>query len=330
VRVIFNKEIHISQWKDFLSINPFSTPFQSPEFYELFNSVAGLSADVIAVEDSDCIRALVVITFQKEAGLKSFFSRRCIIYGGPLVDIRYPEASILLLQETFFRCRNKAIYIETRNLSDYKDFRDIFNQCDFKYVPYLNFHIKISDRNSMLQLISNSRRRQINKALKCGVTWKEAANSDEIMRFYEILAALYRNKVRKPLPPPDFFIKFFDKGPGKYLMVWYNERIIGGIMCPLSEKTIYEFYVCGLDDEYKEQSPSVLATWAAMEYASQNNIPQFDLMGAGRPEDRYGVREFKARFGGEQVEFGRFIKITNRLLYTLGKLGLLGMKILKR
>ena len=329
MRILVNKEILDKKWEDFLSINPFSTPFQSPGFYDLFNSVDGLSSDVIAVEDSDNIKALAVITLQKEPDLKGFFSRRCIIYGGPLVDMKYPEATDLLLQEISMRYSKKVIYIETRNLFNYNNFRDIFDQCGFKYMPYLNFHVKIADRDSMLQVISNSRRRQINKALKSGVEWKEAANQNEVMRFYEILSGLYRNKVRKPLPPHDFFRKFYEKGPGKYLMVWYDNKIIGGIMCPISKKAIYEFYVCGLDEEYKEQSPSVIATWAAMEYASQNNILLFDLMGAGRPEDKYGVREFKARFGGEQIESGRFIKVTKPLLFSIGKLGLMLMRILK-
>ena len=94
-------------------------------------------------------------------------------------------------------------------------------------------------------------------------------------------------------------------------------------MCPILEgKTVYEFYICGLDDEYKEQYPSAMATWAAIEYAYQNNIIVLDFMGAGKPDEQYGVREFKARFGGELVEYGRFIKINNHFLYKLGKFGL--------
>jgi lipid II:glycine glycyltransferase (peptidoglycan interpeptide bridge formation enzyme) len=48
-------------------------------------------------------------------------------------------------------------------------------------------------------------------------------------------------------------------------------------------------------------------------------------MGAGAPDQDYGVREFKARFGGELVNYGRFIRINNKFLFNLGKCG---MKIL--
>ena len=98
-------------------------------------------------------------------------------------------------------------------------------------------------------------------------------------------------------------------------------------MCPVFvEKAIYEWYVCGLDEEYKEQYPSVMATYAAIEYAKQKGIPMFDFMGAGVPDQPYGVRDFKMEFGGEAVEYGRYLHIRKPLLYKIGKLG---VKILK-
>ena len=52
------------------------------------------------------------------------------------------------------------------------------------------------------------------------------------------------------------------------------------------------------------------------------------MMGAGAPGDGgYGVREFKAKFGGELVEYGRFKYICNKPLYAIGKLG---VKLMKR
>jgi len=41
-------------------------------------------------------------------------------------------------------------------------------------------------------------------------------------------------------------------------------------------------------------------------------------MGAGKLDEEYGVREFKEKFGGKLVEYGRFICVNNRLLYQLG------------
>lgn len=122
--------------------------------------------------------------------------------------------------------------------------------------------------------------------------------------------------------PFDFFVEAFRREFGKYLLVWHGKRIIGGIYCPLMKgRSIYEFFVCGLDHEFRELYPSVMATWAAMDYASRNGIAFFDLMGAGKPKEDYGVREFKSRFGGRQEEFGRFLRVNNRVLYLIGRAG---------
>lgn len=51
------------------------------------------------------------------------------------------------------------------------------------------------------------------------------------------------------------------------------------------------------------------------------------MMGAGEPGVPYGVRDFKAEFGGQLVEHGRFIHICKPMLYRIGKLG---VKFLKR
>ena len=87
-------------------------------------------------------------------------------------------------------------------------------------------------------------------------------------------------------------------------------------------------YACGKDGVHKTIFPSELATFGGLQYAANNGFPCFDMMGAGSPDDGgYGVRDFKLKFGGELVEFGRNICVCNRLLFGIGKLG---VKVLKK
>ena len=51
------------------------------------------------------------------------------------------------------------------------------------------------------------------------------------------------------------------------------------------------------------------------------------MMGAGKPDDDYVVRDFKAKFGGQLVEHGRFLHVLNPLFYNIGKIG---VKLLKK
>lgn len=330
MKILENLEISEEKWNSLISCSPYASAFQTPEFYRLFNTVPGLSAKVFAVEEVD-IKALCVVTLQKEPGIKGYFSRRAIIYGGPVLknENDCKESLEYLLNSLSNEFKRRSIYIEIRNLNDYDVFKEVFKRNDWHYIPYQNFIVDCSGKERLFQKLMNNRKRQIKKAINSGVEIKEAENLTEINEYYAILQRLYNKKIKKPLFPQKFFVEFFNRNIGKSLLVRYEGKIIGGIMCPiLEDKCIYELYVCGLDEEYKEQYPSVMATWAAMEYANKNHIPIFDFMGAGRSEQDYGVREFKSRFGGEPVEYGRYLKINNMLFYKTGELGLNLMKVL--
>ena len=100
------------------------------------------------------------------------------------------------------------------------------------------------------------------------------------------------------------------------------------MVCIFDQNAAYEWFVCGQDGMYKHIYPSTMATYYAIKFASEKGLKYFDMMGAGAPGDGgYGVREFKMKFGGELVEYGRYKHICNPLLY---KIGTLGVKLLKR
>ncbi|MEZ5146707.1 MAG: hypothetical protein R2759_06405 [Bacteroidales bacterium] len=78
--------------------------------------------------------------------------------------------------------------------------------------------------------------------------------------------------------------------------------------------------MCGLDQEYKQAYPSVLATCAAIDYALQNNIAVFDFMGVGVPDRDYMFGS-SSRNCGELVNFGRFGRINNQFIYAITEIG---------
>lgn len=331
MHAIIDKEISLAAWNDLIMLSSCSSPFQTPEFHAFFNSLPGFSAVAVGIEDGGRLLALVVATIQKEKGVKGYFSRRAIIYGGPVLLNDTFHTLPVLIKELNRLLKGKVIYTETRNFNDYGFCKDVFAEQGWSYQPYLNFHLACTSYEVTWNQLNNNRKRQISKALKSGVTIKEAASTEEVKAFYDILKTLYGSRIKKPLPSYRFFETFYKSAIGKYFLVHYQDKIIGGIMCPtLKGKAIYEFYICGLDQEYKEASPSVMATWAAIEYGYKTGFQNFDFMGAGKPDENYGVREFKEKFGGELVEHGRFIKINNKFLYKLGVAALSLLKWLKK
>ena len=316
-----HSDIDPQQWQSLVERSPYATWFQTPEAYRFYAAnPEEMTPFAFGIEHEEELRAVVVgyVTKEKSA-LKQFFTRRAIVIGGPLIGEHATELDVeQLLHKTAAELKSQAIYIEMRNFHDYSRWKSVYEANGFAYQPHLNIQVACTANHTM----SEQRQRQVRKALKNGATIAEPQSEQEIRDWYQILRQLYRQKVRTPLWSEAFFLQFYRNGVGKYLLVKYNGKVIGGMMCPVfADKAIYEWYVCGLDEAYREQYPSVMATYAAIDYAKQNELPVFDFMGAGVPDKPYGVRDFKMEFGGEAVEYGRYLYIRKPLLYKIGKWG---------
>lgn len=333
------------QWQALVEQSSYATWFQTKEAYAFYASLSEeMEPFAIGVEEDGYLTGVIVgYTTQEKNPIKQLLTCRSIIIGGPLLDEHISDDALSALLEMIGKestgvadlqpaGRSTAkrstglspIYIETRNFHDYSRWKEVFETCGFLYQPHYDIHVHCDAAHTM----SEQRIRQVKKALKNGVEIVEASSEQEIHDWYRILSQLYRTKVRTPLFSEEFFMQFYREGVGKYLLVKHQGKVIGGMMCPiLKTKAIFEWYVCGLDEEYRDQYPSVMATYAAIEYAKHNSLPLFDFMGAGKPDIPYGVRDFKMEFGGELVEHGRFLCVRKPLLYRIGELG---VRLLKR
>lgn len=340
-------------WQQFIDAHPRGTAFQSPEMYALFEATDKFRPLVLGAFDHNdhlCGLLMGVFIYEKN-GWAKLLSSRFVVYGGPLLsgDENQQQKTLeLLLQALVKQTKHKALFIQFRSFYDLKPLIPVFNKYNFNYLDRLNYIIDTRNRETAIAKISESRRRQIRKGMEKGAKIIEPVSIDQVRAFYDILYRLYRYKIRKPLPDWSFFENFHalakgqqntgttrlpwqapeHPGPepnnhiGIIRLIVYDNTVIGGILAPVfKKKCIYEWYVCGLDREYKDQYPSVLATWAGLEYAIENNIQAFDFMGVGKPGREYGVRDFKARFGGELVNYGRITRINNRFLYSIAELG---------
>ncbi len=324
-------QLNCNQWQALVDASPTATWFQTPEAYDFFASLPEMMTPfVVAVEENDRLTGVVVGYITHETNVvKQFFTRRAIVVGGPLLaaDIS-DEALAQLLAAVTKKLKHRAIYIETRNFNDYSRWRSVFERCGFAYQPHLNFHVDCSSLEVVDGNLGRGRKRDIRTSLRDGAVIVENPTPAQVAEFYEILHHLYTTKVKTPLFPFNFFEKLYASPSGRILLVELNGKIIGGTVCVCLEgKAVYEWFVCGIDGVYKNIFPSSLATYAGIRYAAQHAMPIFDMMGAGTPDEDYGVRDFKARFGGQLVEFGRYLYLCNPLMYKIGKFG---VKILKK
>lgn len=309
------------QWSELVRTRETGTWFQSPEAYDFFASLPELMEPfVYGVERAGKLCAVCVGYVTKEPNpIKQFFTRRAIIIGGVAVAANgAKEDIVILLNYVRKELKPKSIYIETRNFNDFSPWKEAFEAAGFVYKPHLNFHVDPATNN-----LSDNRKRQLKKS---DAVVSEGVSELEIREWYEVLSELYRTKVKTPLWPIDFFLEAYRQGIAKFLLVKHEGRIIGGSMVVADERTVYEWFECGLNAECKDQYPSVMATWGGIQLAHQSGCTRYDMMGAGEPGVPYGVRDFKAEFGGQMVEHGRFLCVCKPMLY---RLGVCVVKILK-
>ncbi len=325
------EDISVDDWKKLLEKVHYPVVFQSPEMYQVFEKTRFFKPYITAVYSNEKLLAVLhSVSIQESKGLKGYFSKRTLAYGGPVIDPDAADKELLvdvILKALIRQVRNKSIFIQFRNFRDLSRYKNVFENNRFHFEERLNLLTPSDSEQQIFAQMSSSKRRQIRKSLQNGAEVIAPENEQQIHDFYAILQDLYQNRVKKPLPRLDLFLNFYREGENKagvIRLIRFENKIIGGILSPVSKgRAIYEWYVCGLDREYscKGIYPSVLATWAAIDYGRQNNIPVFDFMGVGRPDRTYGVRDFKMKFGGELVNYGRWERINNRFLYSIAELG---------
>ena len=328
IKVLTYDQIDQQQWQDLIQTSAVATWFQTDEAYRFYQSVRGMQAFAYGVSKEGRLVGVVVgyIT-QERCSLKQFFTRRAIIYGGPLLAKDISNEALTALLKAIRRFGDKAIYVETRNFHDYSRWKSVFIANGFKYQSHLNFHVNTTTTEIAQSNIGKHRWKYIRLSMRDGASIVESPTIEQVRAFYAILQDLYRTKVKTPLWSWEFFERLYHVENAKYILVELDGQIVGGTVCVcLSGKAVYEWYACGLDNCRDDIRPLSVAIWGEMQYAAENGYPLFDFMGAGSPDQPYGVRDFKAEFGGELVEHGRFLCIRKPLLYWIGKMGVKWLK----
>ncbi len=283
---------------------------------------AGNSVFILfVVSDERGVAAVVVanLFYQILKGTQLSDPFRLQINGAPMIREHSPERvailSMLLSEIAGFSDQ----FVETtefRNFPIPKEEIAVYEQFGFRIESHLNLIKPLPDLGEAWRSLSKCRRRQIRKATENGSLVRPAASLEEVGKFYLILEHLYMSRIHKKLPPLQAFADFFTRagknGDGAILLVVAGEEVIGGMVCLIEPgKSLTEWYICGLDHEWRHHYPSVMATWGGISLACHLGLPEFNFLGLGKPEIPYGVRDFKLRFGGSTENYGRLVRVKN-------------------
>ncbi len=321
----FNK-IDRLRWQQFIDKYPLYPFFQTPEMFEVYRETENAEPVVIAIENEFEMLGVLIAVIQKESPALAIFTSRSVIIGGPVITDNSTDVLDKILTEYSNQIKKKAIYSQFRNFKVWSSEEvQVFKKNGFSYEQHLDIiHDLRLSPDSQLMKMHAGRRKNIRRAEKINLVFREATDLDEFMHSFQLVVDTYK-KIKLPLPPKLFFRKiyknFYAKGFLKIFVVENENEIIAIRMVLCFSNLIYDWYA-GSDENHLDKYPNDYLPWKIMEWGHLNNYKYFDFGGAGKPDQKYGVRDYKLKFGGQLVEYGRFILVHKPFLMKLGTWGL--------
>ena len=327
-------KIDRKEWSDFVNNHPDGNIFQTPEIYTVYEKTEKYEPIILIVKDKNRIVGILLSVIQKEnSGFLGIFSARSIVWGGPLIKNNDVEVLDLVLKEYDVNIRKKSIYTQFRNFWDWKNLDIIFKNSGFKYEEHLNILINLEKKEEQLwRDVHSKRRNEIRRAKKEGAVFSVETTIESLTECFNIIKEVY-SFAKLPYPSFNFFKKLFENSQKriglKIFTAKYKNEIIGCMLALVFKDTIYDFYA-GSYRKYYKKYPNDLIPWEVFLWGKENGYKNFDFGGAGKPGVPYGVRDYKKKFGGEFVNFGRFEKIHKPIIYRFAKTGFKLWRIIKK
>jgi lipid II:glycine glycyltransferase (peptidoglycan interpeptide bridge formation enzyme) len=301
-------------WNEFVMRNPHGNIFHSPEMYQVFKRAKGITPALWAVtNETGAVQALLLIAkLTVIGGPFRFMTTRSVVYGGPLCQEgeQGKAALTFLLKEYNRRAGSEVLFTEFRNVHDITELLPALNQTGYVFEDHLNYLIDLTRTSEELwKNIRSNAQRNIRKAQKSGVTIEEAQTPADVNAAYAILQDVY-HRIRVPLPDRSLFLESFNLlHPKNMMRILFASRngVRIGVLTLLIYKGSMLYWYTGPLREYAEYRPGDLMVWSALELGRNMGAHTFDFGGGGKPGEEYGVRDFKLKFGGMQVNFGRNI-----------------------
>jgi serine/alanine adding enzyme len=326
-------------WRKFIIKQNQSNIFHTPEMFQVWNKAKGCSAKLwVALDSHQHVLALLTpVDVTLLGGLFYRLTTRSIAYGSVLCvpDEIGKEALLTLLRSYSMSSSQHSLFTELRNLTDLSEIQPEFCQCGFIYEKHLNYLVDLNcSTEELLQRIGSRTRKHIRRGLRKGnVIVEQVTDREKLAVWYDLIRTTYRS-VGVPLTDISLFEAAYDVLQPKDMITFWLARIGSDYVAASAEllfkDVIYGWYG-GVNRDYAKDVPGEILMWRILEWGVMNGYKTYDFGGAGKPGEEYGVRDFKAKFGGQLVCFGRNTKIHSPNLLRWSEWGYdIYQKILKR
>ena len=254
----------------------------------MIEATFGFKAIYLYAAQDDAIKGVLPLFFVNNLLFgKSLISVPFGVYGGILGEDRQVEA--FLLEEAKDLAKSlHARHLELRH--------DRGNELALPVKElYVTFQREIfSDLDKNFAAIPRKQRRMVRQASNHGLTVQ--VGSDHLKEFYHIYAHSLRN-----LGTPAFPFCFFQAIQQEFgehckiLSVWYQEKMVAGVLTFFHNQSILPYYGGALR-EYLSLAVNDFMYWELMRYGTEHGYTLFDF---GRSRIGTGSYNFKRHWGFE-------------------------------
>lgn len=304
----------IAEWDEFVKAHPKGSILHTTSMIRCEESTKRHEPYAFGAIDAngDLCALLVSVRVSTLDGIASALSSRAIMYAEPIyVDTEAGNHGVrrLIEQHDLDMSRN-TLFAEVRPLFDCPKSHDPFLESSYQRLGYINYELPINHPEEVLfRRMNEKRRNNVRSAIRKGVRVEEVDLKNGIDDFYRLVAESYcRSQV--PIVDTTLFTAVaneFCSSQVRLLIARY-QGVPVATGCFLAYKDRVICWYAGMHRIPGVYS-MVLVFWEAIRQYSQEGYTIFDFAGAGWQGEEFGPGKFKAKFGGEQTNHGRYRKV---------------------
>lgn len=303
----------LAEISDFASRQSCPSPFQSGELLKVYSKAKRCRPIALTGRNAegDLIASLVATTFMDAGAMAGSLVSHVSVRGGPLLAVSEEgtAAGKLILKELLRKAKKESLYTRVYPSSDKGDQISVLKEAGFSKEDWLNYLIDLTvGEQALEEKLTKHRRKGIHKAEKLGLQLVDASSAGDIDTLYSLLLDSHA-RAKVPLQDKSLFTAVRDilvpRGMARLVMACIGEKPIAARVALAFSGVVYDWYA-GSIPEADEMNANEFLAWRLVTWGCKSGYRIFDFGGAGLPEEEYGPREFKRRFGGQLVNPGRY------------------------
>ncbi|HEX4412603.1 MAG TPA: GNAT family N-acetyltransferase [Lacipirellulaceae bacterium] len=302
-------------WDQYVDQHPKGSVFHSSEMVRAFQHTRGHQPIAIAsLNTAGAVAAILVsVRVQTLPGPMGRLSSRAVFYAEPLCNDHPDNMNALaqLVARHDEKMSRSVLFAEVRPLFAAGGERIVLERAGYTYLDYLNYLNDVTRPiKEMWSKLHKGAQYSIRQCEKRGLVVREVPAETAVDQLFPLLKLSYSHS-GVPLVDRSLFdgtvLAGGPRGIVKFFAVYEGDEPVAMDVLLTFKRQVYLWY--GGVSRSCEGSPCSLLRWQELKWAHEQGYAVCDSGGAGWPDIPYGVRDFKRKFGGDLVQFGRYRKV---------------------